>query len=439
MPLLLSFKARICSRCLYSTVAAPQIQRSAEEINLLGKSYPTDEWTNVSRPIIDTLSRKLHLQQSHPIGILRNIIEARFPSDKYTRYTDFPPIVTTKQNFDSLGIPLDHPGRSRTDTYYVNAKTVLRTHTSAHQAETFRSCPTPGFLISADVYRRDSIDRSHYPSFHQMEGAMTWPKSPGYASPAEQIEKDIAALPKLDLVVEDPMPAFHDKNPKQPQHSDAESIAISTHLKRTLEGMVEEIFGRARAAAGTTSDERLRVRWIDAYFPFTSPSYELEVLWEGQWLELLGCGVVAQPVLENAGTCLLDYTNLGAPNKVGWAFGIGLDRLAMVLFGVPDIRLFWSTDPRFLKQFSPGTVSQFTPFSKYPECYKDVAFWLNDTSVSAAGGGQVSKFHENDLMELLREEAGDLIEDVHLVDEFRHPKTGRKSLCYRINYRSMER
>jgi phenylalanyl-tRNA synthetase alpha chain len=112
----------------------------------------------------------------------------------------------------------------------------------------------------------------------------------------------------------------------------------------------------------------------------------------------------------------------GVPNKVGWAFGLGLDRLAMLLFGVPDIRLFWSREQRFLHQFSPGTVSQFKAFSKFPECYKDVAFWLNDTKVSVAGGGQVSNFHENDLMELLREEAGDLVEDVQLVQS---PSTQR--------------
>jgi hypothetical protein len=105
----------------------------------------------------------------------------------------------------------------------------------------------------------------------------------------------------------------------------------------------------------------------------------------------------------------------GVPNKVGWAFGLGLDRLAMLLFGVPDIRLFWSHDQRFLQQFSPGKVSQFKPFSKFPECYKDVSFWLNDNNISAAGGGQLSNFHENDLMEILREEAGDLVEDVQLV------------------------
>jgi len=288
--------SRQCSRCFYSSLAAPQSQKQQDEITLLDQSYRTDEWTNISNPIIDTLSRKLHLQPSHPVGILRKIIEARFPENQYTRYSELPPVVTTQQNFDSLGIPADHPGRSRTDTYYVNANTVLRTHTSAHQAETFRSCPTPGFLISADVYRRDSIDKSHYPSFHQMEGAMLWNWD---KDTAQTVENDIAKLPKVDLVVED-VPAFHDQNPKQQGHTDEESIAMSNHLKRTLEGVVEEIFGRARLAAGNISDEKLRVRWIDAYFPFTSPSYELEVFWEGQWLELLGCGVVAQSVLEKA-------------------------------------------------------------------------------------------------------------------------------------------
>lgn len=110
-----------------------------------------------------------------------------------------------------------------------------------------------------------------------------------------------------------------------------------------------------------------------------------------------------------------DFGEQGVPNKIGWAFGIGLDRLAMVLFGVPDIRLFWSQDGRFLNQFSAGAVSRFKPFSKFPECYKDVSFWVNDSHISAAGGGRVSNFHENDLMELLREEGRGLIEDVHLV------------------------
>jgi phenylalanyl-tRNA synthetase alpha chain len=103
---------------------------------------------------------------------------------------------------------------------------------------------------------------------------------------------------------------------------------------------------------------------------------------------------------------LLIVTHPGVDDKVGWAFGIGLDRLAMLLFDIPDIRLFWSEDERFLSQFSPGTVSSFKPFSKFPECYKDVSFWLNDPSTG---------FHENDLMEIFREAGGDIIEDVRLV------------------------
>ena len=89
----------------------------------------------------------------------------------YTVYEDFPPIVTKYENFDSLGFPEDHPGRSRSDTYYLNRDHLLRTHTSAHEQQCFTECKTPGYLISADVYRKDEIDRTHYPAFHQLEGA----------------------------------------------------------------------------------------------------------------------------------------------------------------------------------------------------------------------------------------------------------------------------
>lgn len=132
----------------------------------------------------------------------------------------------------------------------------------------------------------------------------------------------------------------------------------------------------------------------------------VQVLHQGRWLEVLGCGVIHRQVLANAG---LD------PDEVcGWAFGLGLERLAMVLFDVrvrllqilvhesndeewlhlqiPDIRLFWSEDERFLKQFVQGSGLKFVPYSKHPPCYKDVSFWLpSDT------------FHVNDLYEIIRE------------------------------------
>jgi phenylalanyl-tRNA synthetase alpha chain len=369
------------------------------------------------------------------LRITRELIESRFPGYKY--HNNLFPIVSTHQNFDSLGFPADHPGRNKTDTYYINKETVLRTHTSAHQADVFRANESDGFLISADVYRRDAIDRSHYPVFHQMEGAKTWDRKLIQSSDfAKKIWEDTKAIPVHDMDVEDPNPTVHpERNPLQAQyHSLEECEAMAAHLKRSLENVVVEIFSQARRAASASVDkvppeDPLKVRWVEAYFPFTSPSWELEILWQGDWLEVLGCGIVKQEILNDAGVA----------SRSGWAFGLGLERIAMLLFSIPDIRLFWSEDTRFLSQFSSTEpIQRFVPFSKHPACYKDVAFWL-PTSSSAAGGQIASSLHENDVMELVRETAGTLVEDVRLTDEFTHPKTGRKSMCYRINYRSLER
>ncbi|KAF2470605.1 phenylalanine-tRNA synthetase [Lindgomyces ingoldianus] len=405
------------------------------------KVYKTDEWMNTPSTILSAIPRRLHLQQDHPIAITRQLIESRFPN--YKCHNTLFPVVTVEQNFDSLGFPADHIGRSRTDTYYLNKDTVLRTHTSAHQADTFRANESAGYLISADVYRRDAIDRSHYPIFHQMEGAMTWDRDSLDASTSlkQAVWADVAKIPAHSIDVEDASPTSHpERNPLQECHSAEEVEAIAAHLKRSLEDVVVAIFNaasRAAVAAGETPaspDEPLKVRWVEAYFPFTSPSWELEVFWQDDWLEVLGCGIVKQDIMSHA----------GVPNRLGWAFGLGLERIAMLLYSIPDIRLFWSTDARFLSQFSSAApIRRFVPFSKYPTCFKDVSFWLRSSS-SAAGGLSRNAlspvdFHENDVMEIARDVCGDLVEDVRLVDEFVHPKTGRKSLCYRTNYRSLER
>jgi phenylalanyl-tRNA synthetase alpha chain len=294
-----------------------------------------------------------------------------------------------------------------------------------------------------------------------MEGALTWDRHDFASSKAltEHIIKDLDNIPKHDLVVDDPNPTFHEvRNPLQSEHhSPEEAEAIAAHLKRSLENMVVAIFteaDKALAAAGQgveTEQEPLKIRWVEAFFPHTSPSWELEVWWRGDWLEVLGCGVIDQPLLIRA----------NQPSRIGWAFGIGLERIAMLLFGIPDIRLFWSKDQRFLGQFDESKPPQrFRPFSKHPAAPRDVAFWLpkngpivteTPASVSTApspAGGQPTEppklteppvFHENDLMEVVRNTAGDSVEDVTLIDSFKHPKTGRQSLCYRISYRSLER
>ena len=446
-------------------------------ILIAGEPHELDHEANLSSGILPHLDRQLHMSEDHPLAITKALIESVFTPPKYKNYVHLNPVVTTVANFDVLEFPHDQQGRSKTDTYYLSKEKLLRTHTSAHQDELFRligkadqmrSGQHSGFTLVADVFRRDSIDRSHYPVFHQMEGAMTWkrdPKDPSAISKA--IREDLEAIGKADLEVLD-VESFSKTNPMQEgRHKPEEVDLVAKHLKASLEHVVVKAITAARQARGQTGssadEEPIKARWVEAYFPFTAPSYELEVWWKGEWLELLGCGVVQQKLLNNA----------DISDRIGWAWGVGIERLAMLLFGIPDIRLFWSEDPRFLNQFKKGTVSQFKPFSKYPTCFKDVAFWIdpkqparepaapapqpNNTDINQGGavaapaGGHPNplpndppppssaSFHENDLMEVVRDIAGPLVEDVRLVDSFQHPKTGRRSLCYRINYRSLER
>ncbi|KAM3577627.1 hypothetical protein VYU27_000503 [Nannochloropsis oceanica] len=332
---------------------------------------------NVPVALSEKIGRELHRNPSHPLGIIKDRIEGYFRERAATTgvaveiVDNFFPVVSIVNNFDDLLIPPDHVSRSPIDTYYVDDQQVLRTHTSAHQS-TMLGKGYEAFLVTGDVYRRDEIDRTHYPVFHQMEGVRVFPglleKSGSREEGVKMVEKD---------------------------------------LKDALEGMVMALFGDV---------ER---RWVDTYFPFTDPSFELEIFYNDEWLEVLGCGVMQQEIVRKA----------GKGETLGWAFGLGLERLAMVLFQIPDIRLFWSTDKRFTDQFSAGKISKFSPFSKYPPCYKDVSFWVDP----------VAGFNNNDFFEIVRGVGGDLVESVVLVDEFVHPKTGRGSKCFRVNYRSMER
>jgi phenylalanyl-tRNA synthetase alpha chain len=325
--------------------------------------------SNTPPHIAEKIGRNLHLQKGHPLHTIQTKIAEHFGPD-FEQFKELSPIVPTWDNFDALLIPADHVSRSKSDTYYLRDDVCLRTHTSAHQATLFKK--SDKFLCVGDVYRRDDIDSSHYPIFHQMEGVRVF-------------------------------------------DSNIEEQEVLEDLQHTLEGLTDHLFGNVEK------------RWVDAYFPFTHPSKELEIYFQDEWLEVLGCGVVQPLILENAG--------IDSQQKKAWAFGLGLERLAMVLFDIPDIRLFWSTDPRFLTQFEEGKVSKFVPYSKYPPCYKDISFWLLDEESDS----QKKPFHPNDLNELVRGIAGDLVESVELVDQFAHPKTKKESHCYRITYRSMDR
>ncbi|VDN56223.1 unnamed protein product, partial [Dracunculus medinensis] len=357
----------------------------------------TDEFWNISPAIISLLERKLFQQPKNPITLLKDFIVECMQN--VIRDEGNSKFLIVSENFDSLLIAKDHVCRSRSDNYYINKDFCLRSHTSAHQYE-FLKQGLERFLIIGDVYRRDQIDRTHFPSFHQIEGVCL------YSS--EQIfnGSNVNFLNHFLFFF------LKKTSEKQEHHKIITAKAVTEKLKSALEVLCRHIFGEA-----------IEMRWLDAYFPFTHPSFELEIFYEGEWLEVLGCGVMEQKLLESSNVF----------NKVGWAFGIGVERLAMVLYDIKDIRLFWTNDSGFLSQFvdkSPSDRFKVRPISVHPQLINDLSFWLPDTVMAS----QIT----SDTYDIIRSLGGSLVEQVNLIDSFTN-KLGRLSHTYRIVYRSNER
>lgn len=321
---------------------------------------------NIPPKVYSKVGRNLHNTPNHPINIIKKLIYGYFGND-FEKFDDLDPHVSTVNNFDRLMIPTDHPARSLSDTYYIDKETVLRTHTSAHQNELLAQGQTK-FLVTGDVYRKDEIDSCHYPVFHQMEGL---------------------------CLVEDGDEPYDE-------------------LKKILVGLVETLFPGCE------------YRLNDDYFPFTHPSFEVEVMYGGKWLEILGCGVVQPHILESN----------GIEGRQAWAFGLGLERLAMILFEIPDIRMFWTTDDKFLSQFTDGEVTKFVPYSILDPITKDISFWIPEEATEKREEGS-DWVLENDFFEICRE-ACDSISNISLLDSFYHPKKGSLSHCYRITYQPVD-
>ncbi|KAI6661137.1 Phenylalanine--tRNA ligase, mitochondrial isoform X2 [Oopsacas minuta] len=370
-------------------------------ISLLDREYPVDNLTTITPTILSKVDRHLHNQYQHPIEIIKRRIVSYFShkwvdsngDPLFKSFDNFSPVVSLEQNFDSLRVPLDHVTRSKSDNYYINNQFMLRAHTSAHQRDTI-ALGHSQFLVTGDVYRRDEIDTKHYPVFHQMEGVELFTNE-------ELFGNEQGSL--FD-------PLKEETEEKQAEHSLETVLAIEKNLKYKLESLMQHLFGN-----------NLQMRWSGTYFPFTHPSYELEIYWNDKWLEVLGSGVMRQHILV-AG---------GKGSKAGYAFGLGLERLAMILFGIPDIRLFWSKDRRFIDQFinlQENSSLNYKPFSLQPPAMRDMSFWINN-----------GEFEMNDFHEIVRDEGEEWIENVELLDEYQSPETRRKSLCFRITYRCMER
>ena len=281
-----------------------------------------------------------------------------------------PEIVPADISFDFFDFPADHPARSRSDTYYADDKNILRTHDTVFWyyylnlpeiKERIKNKESFGTLCWGKVYRRDEIDRRHMNVFHQLGG---W-----FLIPDEQGEL------KLD------------------------------ELKEVLSDIVKSVFGD------------VEIRFNEDIFPYTDPSLEIEVMLNGEWVEILGGGMPKKSVLKK----------MGVEGYNGWAFGLGIERLAIISMELPDIRLLWSDDDRVKKQLILGNV--FKEVSKYPPITRDISFIVNKT------------FIPNDYFDLIRDLGGDLIEEVALLDKYDNSeKFGEENISYtyRITYRSMD-
>jgi phenylalanyl-tRNA synthetase alpha chain len=252
----------------------------------------------LAKEVIDVTlpSKKKTLGHRHPMTIVLDDIKDIFMGMGYS-IAEGPEIENAYYNFDALNIPEEHPAKDEQDTFYINEEMMLRTSTSPVQVHVMENTKPPIRVIAPGrVFRSDEVDATHSPVFHQIEG----------------------------LVI--------DKN-----------ITMGD-LKGALEVFIKELYG-----------ESVQVKFRPHFFPFTEPSAEVDVscvmcggkgcrVCKGTgWIEILGCGMVHPRVLEMSGIDPNVYS--------GFAFGMGLERITMLRYGIKDLRLFYENDVRFLKQF----------------------------------------------------------------------------------------
>lgn len=250
----------------------------------------------LSKEIIDISlpGKEIKVGGLHPITETMNFLKNIFIEMGFD-VAEGPEVEFTSYNFDALNIPETHPSRDLQDTFYMSENVVLRTHTSPVQARYMETHKPPFRMVCPGKVYRNDYDISHTPMFHQMEGLM--------------VGSDISFA----------------------------------NLKAILEQFITKVFGETR------------VRFRPHFFPFTEPSAEMDVecvICKGKgcrlckhsgWLEIMGCGMVDPAVLEAAGH---------NPEEVsGFAFGMGIERITMLRYGIDDLRAFYENDIRFLKQF----------------------------------------------------------------------------------------
>jgi len=312
-------------------------------------------------------------KENSPVKILFDQI-IRLPRFKDFDLVDFPKIITVEQDFDLLNTPKDHPSRRETDTYYLDKDHLLRTQMTAFWSfylkdkEVLKRLEKDGeikALAPGIVYRKDEIDKSHYPAFHQIDGLLICKKS--------------------------------------------KKIITQQDLKDVQIDLAKGIFGSG-----------IEYKFLDDNFPYTIESLEMDIMFNGNWMEVNGAGLVNPIVMKNFGIDPEVYN--------GWAFGFG-ERLSMIKMGIPDIRILWSDDPRITGQFK-DINSKFKEVSKFPPISRDISFVID------------KNINLNNYYEIVRDFAENLIEEVKLIDSYENEEKfgkDKKSYTFRIVYRSPER
>lgn len=277
-------KGKLIGEARASVTAAIEKQREILEAKRDEKVLQ-EEVVDITLP-----SARGHRGGLHPITILKNEISDFFIAQGYG-IAEGPELEAEWLNFDALNIPVDHPARSMQDTFFVeplDARLVLRTHTSPVQIRTMLENEPPIYIICPGrTFRADELDATHTPVFHQVEG----------------------------LVVD-------------------RGITMA-HLKGTLDLFAQEMFG---------ADAITRLR--PSFFPFTEPSAEVDVFFNGRWIEWGGCGMVNPSVLVACGVDVEAFS--------GFAFGMGLERTLMVRHGITDMHDIVEGDLRFSRAFGVG-------------------------------------------------------------------------------------
>lgn len=277
-------------------LAGKAVNGAKTEIEKIWEEKRAQLETNASLPTVPTdftlPGRRRTVGKLHPLTQVTEDIIKSFRKIGFV-VADGPEIEDEYHCFDALNTPADHPARDAQDTFYLEGpgKGLLRTHTSSVQIRVMeKQAPPIRIIVPGRVYRRDNADATHNPTFHQIEGLYV------------------------------------------------DRLVTVSDLKGTVEFVFRELLGK---------DVRLRFR--PHYFSYTEPSYEIDfsssmVKKMGkEWLEIAGCGMVHPKVFEKVGYDPETWS--------GWAFGFGIERVAMIRYGINDIRLFYENDLRFLKQF----------------------------------------------------------------------------------------